>query len=97
MVTHGGANSVMEALSLGVPLLVTPICNDQPHNAHFVAQSAAGIQLDLQVASATECRAALRSLVAAGPHREAAARVAASYAERDGAAIAADRALALGA
>jgi UDP:flavonoid glycosyltransferase YjiC (YdhE family) len=97
MVTHGGANSVMEALSCGVPLLVTPICNDQPHNAHFVEQSGAGIQLDLQVASVAECRAALRSLVDAGPHREAAARVATSYAARDGAAIAAERALALGA
>ncbi|MEP7123243.1 MAG: glycosyltransferase [Byssovorax sp.] len=95
MVTHGGANSVMEALSLGVPLLVTPICNDQPHNAHFVEQSGAGIRLDLQVASVIACRAALRSLLAAGPMREAAARVAASYAARDGAVIAAERALAL--
>jgi UDP:flavonoid glycosyltransferase YjiC (YdhE family) len=97
MVTHGGANSVMEALSSGVPLLVTPICNDQPHNAHFVEQSGAGIALDLQSASVAECRAALRLLVAAGPHREAAARVATSYATRDGAVIAADRALELGA
>ena len=97
MVTHGGANSVMEALSSGVPLLVTPICNDQPHNARFVEQSGAGIALDLQSASVAERRAALRALVAAGPHREAAARVAASYATRDGAVIAADRALDLGA
>jgi MGT family glycosyltransferase len=97
MVTHGGANSVMEALSSGVPLLVTPICNDQPHNARFVEQSGAGICLDLSVASVAECRAALRALVSAGPHREAAARVARSYAARDGAVIAADRALELGA
>ena len=96
MVTHGGANSVMEALSFGVPLLVTPICNDQPHNAHFVEQSGAGICLDLATASVPECRAALRALTAAGPHREAAARIAASYATRDGAVIAADRAIDLG-
>ncbi len=97
MVTHGGANSVMEALSSGVPLLVTPICNDQPHNAHFVERSGAGICLDLSVASVAECRAALRALVAAGSHREAAARIATSYAARDGAVIAAERALELGA
>jgi len=97
MITHGGANSVMEALSFGVPLLVTPICNDQPHNAHFVEQSGAGIRLDLEHASASACRAALRALIEAGPQREAAARVATSYAARDGAVIAADRALALGA
>ena len=30
-VTHGGANSVHEALACGVPLLVSPICNDQHH------------------------------------------------------------------
>jgi zeaxanthin glucosyltransferase len=97
MVTHGGANSVMEALACGVPLLVTPICNDQPHNAHFVEQSGSGIRLDLQSASVSECRAALRALIDAGAHREAAARIAASYAACDGAVIAAERALELGA
>jgi zeaxanthin glucosyltransferase len=95
MITHGGANSVMEAMAAGVPLLVTPICNDQPHNAAFVAASGAGIALDLSVASPEACRAAVRALLATGPHREAAARVAASYAERDGSAIAADRILGL--
>ncbi len=97
MITHGGANSVMEALSFGVPLLVTPICNDQPHTAHFVEQSGAGIRLDLERASVSACRAALRALLDRGPQREAAARVAASYGARDGAVIAADRALELGA
>jgi zeaxanthin glucosyltransferase len=95
MITHGGANSVMEALSLGVPLLVTPICNDQPHNAHFVERSGAGIRLDLETASVAACRAALRALIDPGPCREAAARVAISYAARDGAEIAAERALGL--
>lgn len=95
MITHGGANSVMEALSSGVPLLVTPICNDQPHNAHFVERSGAGIRLDLDVASVDEVRAGLRLLLAPGAHREAAARVASSYAARDGAVLAAERALAL--
>jgi zeaxanthin glucosyltransferase len=95
MITHGGANSVMEALSCGVPLLVTPICNDQPHNAHFVEQSGAGLRLDLAAASVDECRAALRALLAPGAHREAAARIATSYAARDGAVLAAERALAL--
>lgn len=90
MITHGGANSVMEALAFGVPLLVTPICNDQPHNARFVERSGAGIALELDAAPAGECRRALAALLADGPHRRAAARIAASYRARDGAARAAE-------
>jgi len=32
-VTHAGINSVREALTLGVPMVVVPICDDQPFNA----------------------------------------------------------------
>ncbi len=38
-ITHGGANSIMEAFAEGIPLLVSPICNDQHHNARFVSRS----------------------------------------------------------
>lgn len=41
-VTHGGANSMHEALSLAVPLIVVPIFGDQPSNADAVARSGAG-------------------------------------------------------
>ncbi|CAE8721084.1 unnamed protein product [Polarella glacialis] len=37
-VTHGGANSMHEALSFGVPLAVVPIFGDQPFNADSVAR-----------------------------------------------------------
>jgi zeaxanthin glucosyltransferase len=42
-VTHGGANSVMEAIACGVPLLLSPMCNDQFHQAHFVERAGIGI------------------------------------------------------
>lgn len=84
MITHGGANSVMEALASGVPLLITPICNDQFHNAHFVEKSGVGITLDLGRATPEECRGALQSLLAPGRYRENAARVGESYRARDG-------------
>lgn len=46
-VTHGGANSVMESLALGVPLLVSPICNDQHHNAILVERAGVGRTISL--------------------------------------------------
>src|SRR5581483_199839 len=96
MITHGGANSVMEALAFGVPLLVTPICNDQFHNARFVERSGAGLALDLDAATAAECGRALDALLGDGPLRQNAARVAASYRANDGAARAAAEIVRLG-
>jgi len=85
MISHGGANSVMEALAYGVPLLVSPICNDQPHNARFVAAAGAGITCDLATARPDEVRAHLAALCADGPHRAAARRIAAGYEAAGGA------------
>jgi hypothetical protein len=42
-VTHGGANSMHEALAFGVPLCVVPIFGDQPTNADTVARIGAGV------------------------------------------------------
>merc|ERR1712050_306223 len=42
-VTHGGANSMHEALQLEVPLVVVPIFGDQPSNADAVARCGAGV------------------------------------------------------
>ena len=95
LVTHGGANSVMEALAHGVPLLVSPICNDQPHNARFVAEAGCGFACDLAAASPAEVRARLDALCAEGPPRAAAARIARSYREAGGARRVADAALGL--
>jgi MGT family glycosyltransferase len=79
-VTHGGANSVHEALAFGVPMLVSPICNDQPHNASLVRASGAGLVLDLANATPSEVEAALRMLCATdSPQRAAAATIARTY------------------
>ncbi len=81
-VTHGGANSVMEALALGVPLLVAPICNDQEHNARFVVAAGCGAVVDLDASDHGALVAALARLVAPGPERVAAAAIGASYQAR---------------
>ena len=90
MISHGGANSVMEALALGVPLLISPICNDQPHNARFVAAAGAGVTCDLSLASAEEVRGHLAALCSDGAARAAARRIADSYRSAGGAALAAE-------
>ncbi len=41
-VTHGGANSVNEAITAGVPMLLSPMCNDQFHQAFFVERAGIG-------------------------------------------------------
>ncbi len=90
-ITHGGANSIMEAMTAGVPLLVTPLCNDQLHNAAIVVASGAGLALDLTQASPEACRAAVERLRAPSSFAEAAARIGASYRARSGADLVAHR------
>lgn len=90
LITHGGANSVMESLTAGVPMLLAPLCNDQPHNRELVERSGAGRGLDLETASVPQVRAMLARLIdPGGPERRAAAAVAQSYCAHDGAAGAA--------
>jgi zeaxanthin glucosyltransferase len=64
MVSHGGANSVVEALAHGRPLLLLTLCNDQPLQARFLCASGAGLALDASGGDVNEgaLRAALTQL-----------------------------------
>lgn len=53
-ITHGGMNSVNEALYYGVPLIVIPQNADQPMIANQVAHIGAGIQLQMQSLTANQ-------------------------------------------
>ena len=46
VITHGGANSVMESLANSVPVAMLPICNDQFLQAKFITRAGVGIVLD---------------------------------------------------
>jgi UDP:flavonoid glycosyltransferase YjiC (YdhE family) len=78
-ITHGGANSVMEALSFGVPMIVSPLCNDQFHQVHFVEQAGVGRHLDLRHASVQETTATIDALLSSPRVRADAARIALGY------------------
>lgn len=87
-VTHGGANSFMEAIAANVPMLVSPMCNDQFHQAYFTKRSQCGLVTDLRSATVEEIRNDLRQLLDDGPQRQAMARLSATY-QVDGARAAA--------
>jgi zeaxanthin glucosyltransferase len=85
-VTHGGANSVMEAMVAGTPLLVVPLSGDQPWQAQFVEQRRVGIRLDRKLFDRQRCQDALARLLREDSEFRANARqVQESYRNQDGA------------
>jgi zeaxanthin glucosyltransferase len=87
-VTHGGANSFMEAIAANVPMLVSPMCNDQFHQGFFTKRTQIGLVTDLRTATVEEIRDDLARLLQDGPERAAMARLSATY-RTDGARAAA--------
>jgi MGT family glycosyltransferase len=84
--THGGANSVMEALYAGTPILIVPLSNDQPWQAHLVTRRGVGIHLERGALNADSCTAALaRLLPRQSEIRDNLAQVRASYRRHNGA------------
>ena len=63
-VSHGGNNSVTEALTAAVPLLLLPLSTDQFAGAAAIEQAGIGEVLDPNAATADEIAAAARRLLA---------------------------------
>jgi MGT family glycosyltransferase len=58
-ITHGGLNTVLEALHAAVPLVVVPVTNDQPAVAARVQWAGAGLALPLWTLSPRRLRGAV--------------------------------------
>jgi len=71
-VTHGGNNSVTEALTCGVPMLVLPFSTDQFAGAAAVENAGVGLALDPNAASVTDLEAAVLRLLDSDNARAAA-------------------------
>ncbi|CAM5374182.1 Oleandomycin glycosyltransferase OS=Streptomyces tendae OX=1932 GN=F3L20_20705 PE=3 SV=1 [Streptomyces tendae] len=73
LVTHGGMNSVNEALYAGIPMLVIPQGADQPLVAGRVVELGAGLSMRTQDVSEQSVRALARRLLEEPRFRKAAA------------------------
>jgi MGT family glycosyltransferase len=90
VVCHAGHNTVCEALSCGLPLVVAPIKDDQPVVAEQVVASGAGVRVRFGRVGADELREAVRRVLEEPSFREAAQRAQRSFAAAGGAEAAAD-------
>ncbi|WP_229813282.1 glycosyltransferase [Lentzea flava] len=63
LVSHGGYNSIREAMRAGVPVAVLPVMHDQMHNAHRVSELGLGVRVQgfSPGAVAAACRRGLGS------------------------------------
>ena len=89
VVSHGGANTVGEALSHGIPLVVAPITLDQPRTAEQVVRAGAGIRVDFNDATPAVLREAMTAVLDDERYRAAAERIRDSFTAAGGAAAAA--------
>lgn len=67
LITHGGNNSVTEALTCGVPMLVMPFSTDQFDGAAAIERVAAGLALDPNKAARPLIAGAVRGLLRKPP------------------------------
>ncbi|HEX3517366.1 MAG TPA: nucleotide disphospho-sugar-binding domain-containing protein [Trebonia sp.] len=91
VISHGGMNTVCEALAHGVPLVLAPIRHDQPVVASQVVRAGAGIRVPFSRVSPSQLREALVRTLDDPPYRRAAGRIRDSFAAAGGPAEAAAR------
>jgi zeaxanthin glucosyltransferase len=84
-ITHGGMNTVLDALQRQVPLLAIPIAFDQPGIAARVVYHGVGRQRSRRWLTAAKVEEDLRALLGTSSYRDHAAALGSIIAERGGA------------
>lgn len=62
-VSHGGHSSFLEAVRLGVPLLVVPLASDQPNQAFFAEHSGIGRSIHPDILDADSVEATMAAML----------------------------------
>ena len=63
IISHGGVNTVLTALSDGIPLLCIPLGADQPDNAQRCVDVGAGLRLDRRLLTTARLKRAIHTLL----------------------------------
>jgi len=90
VVTHAGMNTVLDALSAGVPMVAIPLTFEQPAIAARLAWHGAGEVVPPRRASAARIRRAVARVLGATHYRESAQRLSRAIAAEGGVGRAAD-------
>jgi zeaxanthin glucosyltransferase len=83
-ITHAGLNTVLESLSVGVPMVAIPVANDQPGVAARVEWRGAGRAVPLGRATVPRLRAAIDCVLSDPRYRAAAVLLQRKIREADG-------------
>ncbi|MBB2184379.1 glycosyl transferase family 1 [Lachnospiraceae bacterium MD1] len=84
MISHGGLNSVSEALYFGVPIIAIPISNDQPAVAKRLVELGAGIGLKMDEITAEVLQSNVYTILANKHYRIQSAEIGDSFREAGG-------------
>ncbi len=89
-ISHGGLNSVSEALYFGVPVIALPQANDQPMVAGQLVKFDAGIQLDMREVTPDILKESVNRILSDIKYKTAAEKIGLSFKDAGGYKTAAD-------
>ncbi|XP_069450365.1 UDP-glucuronosyltransferase 2B4-like isoform X1 [Ovis canadensis] len=81
-VTHGGSNSVYEAIYHGIPMVGLPLFADQPHNIVHMKAKGAAVRLDLETMSTEDLLNALKEVINNPSYKQNVMRLSAIHHDR---------------
>jgi MGT family glycosyltransferase len=75
VICHGGSGTIMDALSLGLPMVIIPILADQPENAQRCAEAEVARVIEPEQCTAEAIRHAAREVLGNARYRRNAERL----------------------
>ncbi len=79
MISHGGLNSVSEALFHIVPVIAIPLANDQPAVAKRITELGAGLELKMEDITPALLRSSVNNILSSPAYQESCRKVSESF------------------